>query len=436
MTDGASQAPPRNRTRADYLFAAFGLGLVAAAAAVGLVGGKHFRDKNYVHAAPIFGDWLPHVGWGTVPAVLLAVAVVLWGPDIARRLPWRHLIPVTWAGNLAWTVSLIFVDSSQRGFGAPFTDPNEYLHDIPRITSMGEALRDFSGRILDFQPESWTTHVSGHPPGAFLTFVVLDRLGLSGTSWAGVFVVLTGSTAVMAVLVTFRALGDESWARAAVPFLVLSPLAIWVGTSADGWFMAITAWGIALLAIAATSGRVVAGLGAGVLLGFGIYLNYGLVLMGIPAVAVLWSTRNWRPIVPAVVGALAVAAAFTLSGFWWIDGMNLVVERYYQGIATRRPFSYWVWANLAATVCVVGLGAVGGLHRLRPNGAGLLPISAGLAIVGADLSALSKAETERIWLSFTVWLLLAVALLPQPRRWLVMQAVGALLINHLLLTHW
>ena len=54
----------------------------------------------------------------------------------------------------------------------------------------------------------------------------------------------------------------------------------------------------------------------------------------------------------------------------------------------------------------------------------------------ADLSGMSKAEVERIWLPFAVWTCLACAELPRPRRWLAAQAVLALLVNHLLLTVW
>lgn len=51
---------------------------------------------------------------------------------------------------------------------------------------------------------------------------------------------------------------------------------------------------------------------------------------------------------------------------------------------------------------------------------------------------LSKAETERIWLPFTVWLPAAAALLPRrsARWWLAVNVVGALLLNHLILTAW
>ena len=54
----------------------------------------------------------------------------------------------------------------------------------------------------------------------------------------------------------------------------------------------------------------------------------------------------------------------------------------------------------------------------------------------ADLSGMSKAETERIWLPFALWLLAAGAFLDRPRVWLTAQAALSLLLNHLLLTGW
>jgi len=60
------------------------------------------------------------------------------------------------------------------------------------------------------------------------------------------------------------------------------------------------------------------------------------------------------------------------------------------------------------------------------------------AILLADLSMLSKAETERIWLPFEVWLTAAPALLPvrSNRWWLGLNVIGALLLNHFVLTNW
>ena len=63
-------------------------------------------------------------------------------------------------------------------------------------------------------------------------------------------------------------------------------------------------------------------------------------------------------------------------------------------------------------------------------------VAALLALLVADLSGMSKAETERIWLPFALWLLPACAFLPRARAWLSAQALLALLLNHLLHTGW
>jgi hypothetical protein len=67
-----------------------------------------------------------------------------------------------------------------------------------------------------------------------------------------------------------------------------------------------------------------------------------------------------------------------------------------------------------------------------------LPVAAAVAVLAADLSGLSKAEVERIWLPFAVWFAAGAALLPEAarRHWLTVQAVTALAVNHLLLTAW
>ena len=147
----------------------------------------------------------------------------------------------------------------------------------------------------------------------------------------------------------------------------------------------------------------------------------------------------------ALPAAVAVVVAFAIAGFWWFDGYTLVQQRYWQGIAMNRPFQYWGWANLASVACAIGLGSVAALGRVfdiaairRRSGLHLLVLAAMAAILCADLSMLSKAETERIWLPFMVWLTAAPALLPRSshRWWLAANVVGALAINHFILTNW
>ncbi|WP_148310695.1 hypothetical protein [Nocardia brasiliensis] len=447
MPDTSVLDPPRRaRLRGDLVGAGSAAVLVTAAFVVPRIASESWRSKLYAGAAPLFGNWLPHAGWGTVPAIALAIAVVAQGPTLARRLSWRPLLAVSWAAALGWAFALAMVDGWQRGFAGRLTDPNEYLHEVGGVTDIGAMLRGFADRILDFEPDSWTTHVSGHPPGALLFFVLLDRIGLGGGAWAGVACLLIGTSAVLAVAVALRALGAEDRARAALPFLVLAPAALWIAVSADAMFAGVTAWAVALLAIAARpGGKTGAAIAAGVLFALGIYLSYGLVLMAFPAVAVLIAARTARPLLPALAGALLVVAAFTLAGFWWLDGYHLVVQRYYQGIASERSYAYWWWGNLAATVCAVGLATAAGLSRaLSPrtlralDPTALLVAAALCAILAADLSGLSKAETERIWLPFDIWLLAATAFLPRAaaRPWLALQAAATLLLVHTILTNW
>ena len=110
---------------------------------------------------------------------------------------------------------------------------------------------------------------------------------------------------------------------------------------------------------------------------------------------------------------------FTVAGFDWWEAYRLLVTRYHQGAGGVRPYGYWVWANLACTVLIVGPATVAGLRRdgdgprpqPRARGAdrrvrlAALVAAALLALLVADLSGMSKAETERIWLPFAVWLL-------------------------------
>ena len=119
-----------------------------------------------------------------------------------------------------------------------------------------------------------------------------------------------------------------------------------------------------------------------------------------------------------------------------------VTSIYNQGIASHRPYWYWVWANFACLVLAVGPAAVAGLRRTDFLTFGK-PLSglvrgAALAVLTATVTGLSKAEVERIWLPFAVWLVLAaVQLPPESRRWwLAAQAAVALVVDHVLLTTW
>lgn len=447
-------SPPAQKktTRGDLVAGAAAIGFVLLATAVGfLTGARNYGADLFSRAAPRFGEYpvlgdlYPRIGPSSVFAVMIAAATVAWGPSLAERLRWRTLLGVGYLTSVAWILALALVDGWRRGIAHQLASGGEYLGTANKVTDIPHFLQTFASRILDFQPDSWPTHVSGHPPGATLVFVWLSRIGLGGGGAAGVVCVLAGAAVTVAVPVTVAALGRKDLARAAVPFLALLPGAIWLGVSADAMFAGVTACGVALFAAGASrGGRLLCVLG-GAVLGFGIFLSYGLLLMGPIALAVVLATRNWRALWYAVPGALAVVAVFALAGFWWVEGYHLVVERYYQGIASHRPYWYWVWADLACLTLAVG-PVIAGLRRVdfltglrRPvEPVDALVRGAALAVLTATLSGLSKAEVERIWLPFAVWLVLAAVSLPVASRrwWLAAQAGTALVVQHVILTTW
>jgi methylthioxylose transferase len=440
-------APPRRATGERIALTVAGLLLVAAFAAepLGWWGGDvhQWLPPLSAHLDPALGPGLPLAG-------AVAAAVVWRGPALARRLAWRRLLWATWLAGVLWGFGLALLRGWRGGVVAPLDGIHESLVDVPRVDDVSEMVRVYTERILLTAPDHWTTYDSGHPPLPLMLYVGLDRIGLGGPAAGGVAAALLGSSGVVAVLVTLRLLGDERRARAAAPFLALTSLVIWIVVSTDAVSMAVVAWGIALLAGAATAvrpqPRLVLSLAAGIVLGIGLFLSYGLVLMAPIAVAVLVAARSWRPLLPALLASLSVVGAFAAAGFWWVEGEQLLVIRYYEGKGAIRPYSYWVWGNLAVAAFALGPAVVAGLGaaaaRLRRWNAAapsaLLAAGAVIAILGATLSGLSKSEVERIWLPFLLWLVPLTAYLParHHRRWLAAAAMWALAAGVLLRTTW
>ena len=257
--------------------------------------------------------------------------------------------------------------------------------------------------------------------------------------------------------VVLRELGAAAAARRLVPFVALFPGAVWMAVSADGLFAGVAVSGLALVCVGAARGRLAASLVGGLLLGTAVFLSYGLVLFGLVVLVPLVLTvrrRGWRrtagPWLVAMAGAGTIVAVHAGLGFNWLTGLGQLRIRYYQGIASQRPFSYFVYANLAAwliscsPLLAVGIArSIGvlrrGRHAAPPDQVvAWLALSGVLAAVVADLSALSKAETERIWLAFGAVAYTGLALLTGRRAaWaLIGCAASALLINHLFDTGW
>jgi hypothetical protein len=230
----------------------------------------------------------------------------------------------------------------------------------------------------------------------------------------------------------------------AAGFVVLAPAAIWWST-ADAFFAGVSAWAVTLVVLATTrkgrSSDRLAFLG-GVLFGITIFLSYGLVLLAAIPVAVAVARRRVRPLAIAALGALPLFIAFGAAGFSWLAGLAATRTQYWLGAAQNRPYRYFVLGDLIAFSLAVGPAAVAATARLRDRRVWILVGAALAAVVLADLSGMSKAEVERIWLPFTPWVVLATSAFAVGRRdrsfrfWLGLQAASAVLIELAVRSPW
>ena len=444
---------PTIRGRLPLVGLVLAVALVAAAFAVPHLAGWEVwprapRSVVPDQVPPLHGYWAPQwFGPGTLPAALIGLLGVVYGPTLASWLPWRPLLMTSYAAGLGWLLSLALVDGSD-GISRVLGGRYDFLPSARAVTDVHSLLEGYVARIPLDAPDAWPTHPAGHPPLALLFFVGLDRLGLGSSLAAGLVVTAIAATTALAVMVTLRALGVEDLARRAAPLLVLTPAAVFMAVSADALYAAVAAWGLACLALGASSplrSRMLAWSAlAGLLLGAAVMMSYGLPLIGLVALAILGIARSWRPLPVAAVVALAVVLAFVPLGFSWWDAYPVLNDRYWDGIAADRPASYWLWGDLAALlVCAgpmlgAGLATTTVAWRRLPRAPVLLVAGALTCVLLADLSRMSKAEVERIWLPFVPWLTLSIALLPPSwRRWVIgAQVVWAIAVQHLLYTSW
>jgi methylthioxylose transferase len=391
-----------------------------------------------IQAAPLVGTFELRVSTRLLAAVAVGALVVLAGPRLAECVGWRSLLVASAAIGASWTVSLALVDGGQ-GFTRPLEARTEYLVDVASVGSLGAFLSTFVDRIGDY-----SIHVQGHPPGMLLLLSALDRIGLGGSGWAAALCIAGGAAAVPAVLVAVREVADEQVARRATPFLVLTPAAIWIATSADALFMGVSAWAVALVVLATgrrgrrSDAYAFAG---GLLFGATAFLSYGLVLLAAVPAIVAFRRRRFRPLVLAAVGAAPVFLLFLAGGFWWVAGLLATRERYFAGVGSRRPYLDFLVANAASLAIVIGPAVAVALARLRDRRQWLL-VGGALAVVGAAMiSGMSKGEVERIWLPFAIWLLPAGAVLAARRHraataWLGVQATTAIVVASVVKTSW
>ena len=321
-----------------------------------------------------------------------AVALILFGGTLALRLA----LAAGRGGTGEWTR----VFDPARSFEAP----NEYLPALPTVEAYGPRL--FADRFAELVP-SMPVHVAGHPPGLPL---VMHHLGLDTPARLAAFCIVTGALTAPLTYALARELLEERGARLAGLLMALAPQALLMGvTTADAVYATLGLLAAWPLARASRGSRTLGALALAV----GSLFAWSLLAVGAWAALLAWRRDGLRSAIElsAICGIvlLAVHGAFAaLTGFDPIGTVRATEEVYRLGIASVRPYWYWLFGSPVGFLLVLGLPiswlALRELARGTPEAVAIFSVLAIAAVIG-----FTKAETERIWLFFAPLVCLAAA---------------------------
>jgi methylthioxylose transferase len=392
--------------------------------------------------APLLAEWSPTLRPSAVPAAVLLVAGVLVAPHLlsARIAPLRFVLAALGLG-LALRVALGSARRGLDGLYAVFELGNheaasEYLPALPAF--------DFGTRFfLDTFAEIGTSlpvHAIGHPPGLLVT---MHWLGIDGPQGMAALTIAGGALSIPLAYLLGRALLGESPARVATLLYVFAPSAVLYGaTSADALYATLGLVAAVPLALAARSRPAATAPGAAGL-ALASFFSYANLAVGAWAALAAWQQSGLRraAMIAAACGASLIAfyvALHLATGYDPVGVLEATESVYREGIASRRPYAFWVLGSPTAFLVALGLPiawlAVRAAAQGDPGARALLGVLALAAVLG-----FTKAETERIYL-FLVPLacVAAAATLPGRRLTLVLGALAmqALATELLLYTVW
>jgi hypothetical protein len=420
---------------------AAGLGVTALAVALSARVGSA--------GAPFTGRYRFKIEIGSFLAPATAITVLAAvRSGIADRLRWPILLLVAYAAAVWWAVSLALVDGG-NGFASPIDSPKEYLRDVPAVGSHpGHFLHSFISAAPNYSVATRT-----HPPGPVLLLWLFGKLGIDRPETIGILLTLLACAYVPLLAVGVRSLCHETAARRLLPILVLAPYAVWLAVSMDAIVLLLAAGFVTLGVVGSEPGRrPFWALSCGLVLGGDAMLNYAVAWLGVSVIAVYFVRR--RPLLNVItaVGALLPLGLARVYGFNWASGLSFAQHDFSVRVGPHRSWLLWALLDLVLLLIACGPAIIRAFRRLHLTPGWPFVVGAGLAVVFAILSGLSRGEVERSWLAFFPFLLIpAVAPQVRPPRsgalpgldagpvpfWpIAVGALGAIVVEAVLRTTW
>jgi hypothetical protein len=263
-----------------------------------------------------------------------------------------------------------------------------------------------------------TVDTRQHPPGPVLLLWVLHQAGITRPELLGLVVAGIGSLSVPLVGIAMRSLCREPAARALLPVLCLAPYAIWLAVSLEGTTLTVCAAALTCGVVGSERHRSFRAAmpwaaAAGLLLGVAALFSYSAAWLGVSVIVVYFVRR--RPLLNVVSGATALVPLLLAqaAGFTWPDGLTAAQTDFSLRVGPHR--SWLVWALLDVLLVAIACGPTIAMaaRKLRRTPGWPFLVGAGLAVLFAIGSGLSRGGAERSLLPFFPWLLVS-AVAPEP----------------------
>ncbi|MDA0184416.1 hypothetical protein OJ997_29195 [Solirubrobacter phytolaccae] len=405
--------------------------VAVATVAVGLWEDGHGRLLGVPHP-PFIGAWNPEATWWlvlTIPCFVAAVALV----KPALRLKALPFAAALFVGTLVLRLVLFAARLGTEYDRALAVLPrgegkNEYL---PTLAALDYGPRFFLDRFAELVP-ALPVHSAGHPPGLVLT---MHYLGLDTGPKLAAFCIVVGALSAPLTYVLAQRLFDDKTAKIAGVLAAFAPAMLHFGaTSADAVFLTL---GL-LAAIPLLSNRIVLG---AVVLAIVTMFAWSLLAVGAWATILILTRDGFKPALKlaiacgiALIGTQALLAAAT--GWDPIGTFHATHDVYTVGIASRRPYWFWLFGSPTAFFLILGAPiawlAVARLAQRKPEAIAIFSV-----VAVASVAGFTKAETERIWLFLIPFVCLAAApLVKRPTLLVAALAAQAVVYELLFDTLW
>ncbi|MBE2315245.1 hypothetical protein DVA67_004620 [Solirubrobacter sp. CPCC 204708] len=400
--------------------------------AVGLYEDANGRLLGVPHP-PFIGGYNPEAtGWLALAIPCFAVAVALVNPLLAKPKALAFAAAI-FATTLVLRI-VLFAARLGGDFDRTLTvlprgeGKNEYL---PTMAAFEYGPRFVLDRFAELVP-ALPVHSAGHPPGLILT---MHYLGLTTGMRLAWFCLIVGALATPLTYVLAKQLFDERTARIAGVLMVFAPVVLHFGAvSPDAVYLTL---GL-LAAIPLASGRLVLG---GIALAVVVMFAWSELAVGAWAAILVLTRDGFRPAlklgVVCGIAVLGVQALLALTTGWDpIGTFHATHEVYDVGIASRRPYWYWLFGSPTAFFLILGPAiswlAFTRLQQRAPEAFAIFAV-----ILVATVAGFTKAETERIWLFLVPFVCLAAApLVRRPTLIAATLAVQAIVYELLFDTLW